>query len=445
MKLPIMSLLGVAALLPAVVEANGGGYIRGGIQHAGDVTGFEPSQTEKIRILDEKLTVDLGKKEAAVEVRYLMHNETDGKVKVRFGFPVEESFDNDEMGGGGPIDPSLADKSGKTKLKYCQDYVITAGGKPVTATWQSEETAGDKRIEGIAGWLISELTFAPGEEKPVMIRFRSGYPMEEWSVSDNSSSSARIFKYRLSTAACWAGTLGAGKIVLRPAGLAPDDLKVLKPVNRFKKDGENWVWDFENLEPAMADDLEIEAVPQALSYWQAVDPQKQEGPHAEFIERRGKWTMSHSNYTVTASSTLAAEGEHHYDADQIKSNSGGVWSEGKPGPGIGEWLELKPAVAKPLAAIGILPGYSSVPERFQANARPKKVLVELNGEHRFHADIPDAADYFRIPVTGYDKAVKTVKLTFEEVWPGKKYEDLCISGVRLEVRLDKEPKIQPSR
>ena len=46
-----------------------------------------------IRILDEKLTVSLGPNDADVEVRYLMRNETRQKVKVRFGFPVEESFD----------------------------------------------------------------------------------------------------------------------------------------------------------------------------------------------------------------------------------------------------------------------------------------------------------------------------------------------------------------
>ncbi len=59
-----------------------------------------------------------------------------------------------------------------------------------------EEKAGDdKRFNGIAGWLISEITFAPGEEKPVMIHFQSGYPSENWSVSINTSESAGLFRY----------------------------------------------------------------------------------------------------------------------------------------------------------------------------------------------------------------------------------------------------------
>jgi hypothetical protein len=84
-----------SAILAQPLHANGGGYFRGGVERAGDVAGFEPKETEKIRIMDEKLTVVLGQKSADVEVRYLMRNETDKMVKVRFGFPVEESFDRD--------------------------------------------------------------------------------------------------------------------------------------------------------------------------------------------------------------------------------------------------------------------------------------------------------------------------------------------------------------
>jgi Domain of unknown function (DUF4424) len=410
--------------LPAF--ANGGGYFRGGVEHAGDLAGFEPKETEKIRILDEKLTVALGPKSADVEVRYVMHNETDKKVKVRFGFPVEESFDKDLMGAATKTD----------KLRYCQNYVISAAGTPVTAKWQAEGKAGDdKRFIGIAGWLVSEITFAPGEEKPVIIRFNSSYPLEEWRMSGDTSAGPALFRYRLSTAACWAGTIGTGRITLKPSGIDPKELKVLKPVNRFKKEGENWVWNFENLEPTMADDLEIEASPVIQGH---------HGPEStRYVERGSQWLMSHTNYEVRASSVLAPADGKTYDAAKIKS--GEVWSEGKAGPGIGEWLELKPIAPKPLAAIAISPGIVKNDELFQANARPKKILINLNDEHQFSADIPDTKEVCRIPITGYAKPVTKIRLTFKEVWPGAKFEDLCVSGVSLEVRLDKKPKLEPVR
>jgi hypothetical protein len=433
-----------ATTLP--LHANGGGFFRGGVARAGDLELFEPAEVEKIRILDEKLTVELGKEEAAVEVRYLMRNETGKKVTVRFGFPVEELFDNDLMDAGEPMaTPSKGDA-----LRYCRDYALTAGGKPVKAKWQGEgKSSDDERFKGIAGWLVSELTFAANEEKPVMIRFRSGYPMEEWSVSEDTRVSPRIFKYRLSTAACWAATIGSGRIVLKPAGIPPEELKVLKPVNRFKKEGDSWVWNFENLEPALADDLEIEAAPAYNTYGRSLgDPLRYEngGNFATYIERGGKWSMSHSNYDITASSTLPDDGNLSYAAANVQSFwDDQTWSEGAPGPGSGEWLLLTPKVAKPLAAIGLQPGYAKSDELFRANARPKRIRVELNGEHRFHADIPDSKDVFEIPVKGYAKPVKSVKLVVEDVWKGSKHEDLCISGVVLHVRLDKKPEIQPAR
>lgn len=439
----LISILSFTAISP--LFANGGGYFRGGIQRTGHIEVFEPEEVDKIRMMDEQLSIDFGDKEAGVEIRYLMKNETAAKVKIRFGFPVEELFDNDLMEGA-EVDPS-GFKKGDGKLKYCKDYEITAGGKKIEAKWKGEEKQGDdERFKGIAGWLVSELSFDPGEEKAVRIAFRSSYPEEEWGVSDDSFTSAAIFKYRLSTAACWAGTIGTGRIVLRPAGIPAGELKVLKPVNCFKKEGNNWVWNFENLEPTMADDLEIEAKPEVKSYGRMENGKYGEGPMVTYTERAGKWTMSHSNYKVTASSTLPADGDLRYEADQVKELwDEGAWSEGAAGPGIGQWLEFKPQVPKPLKAIEIYPGYAKDDALFAANARPKKVLIRINDEEEFTADVPDRNEPFRIEVVGSGKPVKTMRMTFQDVWKGSKHEDLCVSGVALEVSVDHPPKINPSR
>lgn len=229
--------------------------------------------------------------------------------------------------------------------------------------------------------------------------------------------------------------------MLKPNGIPASELKVIKPVNRFRKDGDNWVWDFENLEPTMADDLEIEAAPEIQTYESGAP----EG--SMYVSRGGKWSICHVNYRVKASSTLPAEGEFSYSAENLKSlwSPDTAWSEGVKGAGVGEWFELSPEVPKPLAAIEMDPGYFGSEELFQANARPKKVLVELNGEHSFTATVQDARVTCHIPIQGCTKPVKTIRMTFQEVWPGRKHEDLCVSAIRLHVRLDKKPKIQPAR
>jgi hypothetical protein len=434
--------VGILLALTQLIHANGGGYVRGGIENTGDVSGFEPKATENIRILDEKLTIGLGPTEADVEVRYLMRNMTGKKVKVRFGFPVEESFDDDNTMGYEPETKPKA-RDGK-KLAYCRNYQITAAGKPVKATWQGETTEiKGPQLKGVAGWLISELTFAANEEKPVMIRFQSVYPTDVWSMSESGTRSAGLFRYRLSTAACWNGTIGAGRIVLKPKGIDPSWLRVIKPVNRFRNEGGNLVWTFENLEPTLADDFEIEARPK--TDFHSAQSQAKEQTHAEYIERRQQWTMAHSNYQVKASSTLSPEGNINYHPENIRLPWSEMWCEGAEGPGVGEWLELVPEVAKPLAAISIKPGCFKSEALFAANARPKRMRIELNGEHTFTVEIPDTRDEFEFPVSNYKKPVKSIRLTFEDVWPGNRFEDLCVTSVRLHVRLDKKPKLDPSR
>jgi len=423
------------ALAAGSLLGNGGGYFRGGVEHSGDVQGFEPKATENIRIVDEKLTISFSPGDADVEVRYLMRNEMAKRVTVRFGFPVEESFDKDY---------TTSKPIRWQEPHYCKNYCLTAGGKPVKAKWQEEAQTGnqagaDQRFNGLVGWWVSELTFDGGEEKTVLIRYASTYSNSSFKVSGYSSVYGSFFRYRLSTAACWAGTIGNGHIVLKALGIDSVNMKVLKPVNRFHKVADSWVWDFENLKPTLADDLVIDPVPK-------VDRIVDNHLSATYVDHGGEWSMEHGNYKAKASSTLAPDGEISYAVTNLNDDDpDNAWAEGKPGPGVGEWLELRPEVAKPLRAILMKPGYQKSEELFRNNARPKKVKVILNGEHSFTADVPDKKAECVIPVHSYAKPVSVIKLIFEEVWPGAKFEDLCVSGVRLEVKLDKKPNLPSVR
>jgi hypothetical protein len=465
----ILLLLTVPGAIAPPASANVGGYSFGGVHQTGDLVGFEPSATDRVRILEEELHVKFGPKSAEVEVRYLMRNETDRRVAVRFGFPVEETSDksSEQTMASGKKRPSLPN------LAYCKDYSIDADGIRLATTWQDEKRgravvaqgAGaprviarpsgkdepkklevdgfeidESRFTHLAGWLVSELAFKGHEEKRVRVTFTSTYPYHTTGSSVHSHDIAKRFKYRLSTAGCWAGTIGRGRIVLEPGKIDPADLRVISPVNRFRKEGDRWVWEFSDLEPTLADDLVIEASPESTSHidW---------GNDTTYTDSNGKWTMTHSNYDVVASSTLAPEGDRTFDAENVKGNSIAAWSEGAPGPGIGEWLEFRPKVSKPLDVLFIKPGYHSDtrPELFEVNARPKRIRVEINGEHVQHFDIPDSQDVFECEIKGYRKPAAKVRIVFEEVWPGSQFEDLCVSGVFFHVRLDRQPDWEPGR
>ena len=174
--------------------------------------------------------------------------------------------------------------------------------------------------------------------------------------------------------------------------------------------GNQWIWDFENLDPTLDDDLEIECQPAIQSHAQQTIGEWTEGHpshlYADYIERRDEWSMLHSNYIVKASSTLRPDGDIRYDPENIRDRRGkNAWSEGADGPGIDEWLEITPVEPKPLLAIHIKPGYQKG-DLFRANARPKTIRIELNGEHHFDAAIPDREEEVEIPVSGYAKPVK---------------------------------------
>ena len=150
----------------AMAFGNGGGYFRGGVESTGAVAGFEPEQTEKVRIVDELLKIELGPAAARVEVRYIMKNTGQSKARVRLGFPVEES-----QGNGEPLLDEEKVRPVVNHLSACRDYRIETGGKPLKAEFQGEPWK-KGQFEGIAGWLVSRVDFDGGEEKVVTIRFR---------------------------------------------------------------------------------------------------------------------------------------------------------------------------------------------------------------------------------------------------------------------------------
>jgi hypothetical protein len=424
------------------LSGNGGGYHRGGLASSGDVMGFEPEGTGKVRIVDEKLEVELGESMVQVRVRYLMRNMSGKRVKVRFGFPVEEG---PEMALGEGLDGKWTKKN--DSLQYVRDYRIEAGGKRLKTEWEVEsKPAIDKRFAKLKGWLISELRFDAGEEKVVRISFGSAYEQSMEAVSDDVHEGALKFVYRLSTGAVWEGPIGNGRIELKPVGIPAGELRVIKPVNRFRREGDSWVWDFKDLEPTLADDLKIEVRPAVDRYWRPLEGKDWEGPRGEFVKRGESWSVRHANYQATARSTLPDDGDISYGVDNLKSPwRGKAWSEGAEGSGAGAWLGLVPQVAKPLSKLLIDPGYFKSEALFRANPRPKKVTVLLNGEHRVEARIPDLRRRVTIPLGNYHKPVSKIRLTVDEVWPGDRHEDLCISYVGLEAELDEKPEVRGAR
>ena len=425
--------------------ANGGGYLAGGVSETGTITGFTPSGTGAVQIADERLDIAMQPKAAAVEVVYLLQNVTEKNAEVRFGFPVEE-LDTDAMDGDGS-----ETKPPRRKLEYCRDYRVEWNGKRIKAVFEPESgaTLSNPERRGIRGWLVSTIEVPSGKRGTLSIRYTADYPGEEMHVSDDSRIAPKIFRYRLSTGAAWAGPIAKGVVTVRADGIPREDLKVLAPAGRFEKQGNAWRWEFKDLEPSLADDLEIQAAPDENRYTrpESGDWLDENTKFVTFIERGGRWFASHANFSkVTASSELAPQKGNFYRAENVAdSNWETVWAEGAKGDGRGEWIEARLEVPKRVHAVEVRGGYAKDEAMFRANARPKRVEFVLNGEHRFTASLPDEAEAVRVPVSGYDKPVETVRMVIKDVYPGSKWQDCVVTRLEVTTALAKAPNVQPAR
>jgi hypothetical protein len=324
-------------------------------------------------------------------------------------------------------------------------------------------------------WKKSTIPFAQGQTREILIRYHSPYAANQSSVSDDGHSEEMYFRYSLSPAATWKGPIGKGKITVNYLHPRPEEISIKKPKDRFKKITDTqFVWEFQNLKPTLADDMKIVAHPAYDTYTAggefAVNHEDQKF-RAEYVIQPNRYFIQHSDYDAVASSTrktdpapsptpeqspsadesstAESEAERNYDVNNIKGLGGyNAWVEGVEGDGIGENITLTVHRPLPLDAIMIMPGYKAYDATLWAKYnRVAELEVTLNGDHTFTATIPDEkfGELYPIPVRGYTKPVTTLKLVIKAVHRGTSAGDTCISRVELRTKLAKKPQIQGSR
>jgi hypothetical protein len=449
----LWSIAGSIGLVTISSLFGNGGAWQTGVPLTGNGAASDQKKTTNVTIEDEILTIDLHQEFAAVEVRYRMKN-TGGQVEQDFFFPVERWGESDS-GEGGPSLPTDLDgytiNADSTALKV--ETVNAKGEKPKAET---DPSWGDfppgKRL-----WKKSTIPFTQGQTREILIRYRSPYAANQSSVSDDSHSAALYFRYSLSPAATWKGPIGKGKVTVNYLHPRPEEISIAKPKNRFKKISDTQsVWEFQNLKPTLADDMKIVVHPAYDTYhFRREEPETQaeseSGPsvQADYVVVGSHYFLEHTDYAATASSTLPTQGEHEYGVDNIKQmNAERTWAEGVDGDGIGESITLDVHRPLPLDTILIMPGYKAEDATlWTKNNRVAELEITLNDEHTFNAVIPDERfnELYPIPVHGYAKPVKSVKLTIKKVHRGTSARDTCIAQLKLRGKLSEKPKIQPAR
>lgn len=448
MRMRLLLLMSACLFLGnARLFANGGAW-QTGVPVTGNAAATDQKKSTNVTIEDEKLTIDLHQEFAAVEVRYRMKN-TGGQVEQDFFFPVERWAESD----GETSDHVMLDLQG---------YVISADGadlkfKNVDAKGEQPKPETDPSWgefkAGTRIWKKSTIPFTQGQTREIRIRYRSPYAANQSSVSDDGHSSEAYFRYSLSPAATWKGPIGKGTITINYLHPYPEEISIAKPKDRFKKITDTqFVWEFQNLKPTLDDDMKIVAHPAyetTPAHGEFQVNYEEQKFRAEYVIQGDRYFIQHSDYDAVASSTLPPNGEHKYDAENIKGlESGRAWVEGVEGDGIGESIALTIHRPLPLDAIMIMPGYRAHDATlWTKNNRVAELEITLNGEHTFVAKIPDEkfGELYPIPVRGYAKPVKDMKLVIKAVHRGTKARDTCMAWVEVRAKLEKKPEIQHAR
>ena len=442
MKHPIKHLL-LFLVCCTHVWANGGGYHRG-VDFTGAVAPFSPKGTEKVQIIDEKLDIVLKHKYAEVSVRYLMRNDGNWPAKVTFGFPVEDVVD-DWMG----YDSDQSNKKAKSHSDYCKNYQVTINGNPVKhkylhepfASGKIKPFAGSEQFKGIEGWMVSTMKVPAKKNIIVEIHYRSIYDRNFSYVSEDSISEPWTFKYRLSTGGVWKGPIQKGVVTVKIENVNPKHVRIVKPANRFKRNGDTWVWEFNNLEPTLADDILIHTRPGEQRYaYQGADNSSYAD---QYVIRDKQWFFDHYRYNVKASSELKPSKNISYSAKNVKYlwvDETYAWSEGKEGQGIGESITLTLKKPTKLYALAISNGYGKSDKLFAANSRVKDATLVINGNQKIKVRLYDHGDDQWISLKEVKGKVSSIQLIIDSVYPGSKFEDTCISSLSLVEKLKTKPK-----
>ena len=456
--------------------ANGGAW-QTGVPGTGSGSASNKGQKTDVTIENETLKIDLHPEYADVEVRYRMHN-AGPKVQQDFFFPVERW----ERNRNADIDPIQSDivryqisvdgkdlkstnvagpKQESSKTKEGTGETNEGASKANQGSSQAEGEGGEttsgpfwqQELSTIKSWKKSVIPLERNQTRELAIHYKAPYAENDESVSDDLHKSDATFAYSLSPAATWKGTIGKGKIEINILHPEPEDVSIEKPKERFKKISDtHYEWDFENLKPTLADDIRIVAHSKYDSYPTGYSEEELDS-RASYVIRGNQYFLDHRNYDAAASSTLAPQGKHHYEVENIKADPQrevlSPWCEGANGDGVGESITLD--VKRPLPLYGILirPGYWDYGDDkvWKKNNRVAALEITLNDEQTFTETIPDEMfqEPYLIRVRDYTKPVNKIKLVIKGVHRGTQFRDTCISVVELRTPLAKKPEVHGAR
>ena len=398
-----------------------------------------PMQKQSISLEEERLYVRMEEDDASVSVDYELLNRGSSD-SVTFGFPVDVvapdsvSLPNgyDYVLGNSFRDFEVKDGIDRVAITEVVDKPLPVRDRPPNI---------DPKLQLIRRWSMMTLKFERGERKELHVNYKvrctardKGFEGDiDWMFG------RRSFFYTFRPAATWGnGRVKNLNIELDIHWLREHDVPVanVAPKGGSEENG-RITWRFRNADLSKVDDLTCSYDPSA--------------PYLDAIVKRNLIDPKRVK-SIRASSVLPPEGLTHYDeAAMLDKDLRTAWVDGAVGSGIGERIRFEPNDAY-VTDIAILNGYVVDESRYSANARIKKLRVELefsragdlHGKHFVkEVDLPDrpyktfnphypisSADWILQYPQGEER-IRKVTLTILDTYPGRQYEDTAITELYI--------------
>ncbi len=104
-----------------------------------------------------------------------------------------------------------------------------------------------------------------------------------------------------------------------------------------------------------------------------------------------------------------------------------AWCEGVSGSGQGEWIEIQVSPWQTVRTVFITNGYQKTKATFKKNARAKIVSISTDSGYSTVVRLADTWGEQAIRLDGWVEFSR-LRLSVRSVYPGSRYDDLCISG-----------------
>ena len=408
-------------LLPAFALANGSPMDGSAFVAAGDV---RLMHKQDITLEEENLKVVLDGDHADVRVEYRLVNHG-GDGQVAYGFPID------------CFSPQVMDYMVEGDLLPLSGVAMEADGVALDTSRHQELLNQGADNEQVRTWVVAELDFAAGAETMLTVSYRVKTGFDDWWFSDSFKPdfTDRSFSYLLSPSGNWGdGRVGKMSITVDYAALKATGgvLKEIAPQGHVVGDTAI-TWNFENFDLSKAQDLKIvySDVARLMTEYLA-----EAALPGQYIKG------------VRASSTLQSDKDpgRYGPANLLDGRLDTAWCEGVDGDGVGQSITLDLQNVA-VSSVGLANGYVKSDGIYKGNNRiktVKMVLLDENGERHeetvelpqreFGQYIPGAEasiiDWLMDYGDGYFTGT-SLTLTIEEVYPGNKYRDTCISEIYL--------------